>query len=111
MKTKVADLIGRPLAWALLHYGIAVPKEVGACSLETLGWTVWHIGRRHYLFSGNEPDPIVTVMYRNGMWVATVGNFAPLDKVLAGPTALVAGLRCYVAYRAGDEVDIPDRML
>lgn len=34
-----------------------------------------------------------------------------VDHVTYGPTALVAGLRCYVTYKLGDEVEIPEELL
>lgn len=45
---------------------------------------------------------------RHGLWCAGIHN-----KVLGidGPTPLIAAMRCYVASKLGDEVEIPDELL
>jgi hypothetical protein len=46
------------------------------------------------------------------IWFAAVGDISD-DEVLGyrGPTPLVAAMRCFVASRLGDEVDIPEELL
>lgn len=112
MKVKVADLIGRPLAWALLRYGGAQVANPGRFSLGSIGWAHWHIGRRNYLYSGQEGDPIITLLFVHGMWEARTDAIPETsEQCMRGPTPLVAGLRCYVGYKAGEEIDVPERML
>lgn len=64
---------------------------------------------------------------RSGTWYATKhlgdGERAPWTKFICvnkekrkqvrfnGPTALIAGLRCYVASQMGDEVDVPEEIM
>ena len=48
--------------------------------------------------------------YKGRPWYAThpnAGRKAQMD----GPTPLIAAMRCYVASRLGDEVDVPDELV
>ena len=45
----------------------------------------------------------------DGMCAATYGRGAP-DCYVYGPTPLIAAMRCYVASRLGDEVEIPEEL-
>ena len=44
-----------------------------------------------------------------GAWWA--GSEAAPQRPIEGPTALIAAMRCFVASKLGDEVDIPDELL
>jgi len=48
-----------------------------------------------------------------GNWVASVYNYAEADWHLhtEGTTPLIAAMRCYVASKLGDEVDIPTELI
>lgn len=46
----------------------------------------------------------------DGMCAATYGRGAP-DCYVYGPTPLIAAMRCYVASRLGDEVEIPEELV
>lgn len=48
-----------------------------------------------------------------GNWVASVYNYAKADWHLhtEGTTPLIAAMRCYVASKLGDEVDIPTELI
>jgi hypothetical protein len=45
-------------------------------------------------------------------WVASVYNYNEGDWHLhtTGPTPLIAAMRCYVASKLGDEVEVPDEL-
>ena len=45
-------------------------------------------------------------IYQSGVWVAEIGG----NHTTEGPTPLIAAMRCYVASRLGDEVDIPEAL-
>jgi hypothetical protein len=48
----------------------------------------------------------------NGQWLAAKRNNSG-DSMLfakAGPTPLIAGMRCVVASKLGDEVEVPDEL-
>lgn len=44
-----------------------------------------------------------------GAWWA--GSEAEPRRPIEGPTPLIAAMRCFVASRLGDEVDVPDELL
>ena len=58
----------------------------------------------------------ISTTYRSdhNIWVATIWpeNFDPATKTQSsqGPTPLIATMRCYVASKLGDEVEIPDEL-
>ena len=91
-------------------------KAYGAVELWELGFsTDWSQG-----------GPIIereqlNVRYSDGQWVAEwwVDNSGMAKKpaqrfrhnrFVAGPTALIAAMRCFVASRLGDEVNIPEEL-
>lgn len=52
--------------------------------------------------------PVGSVMRTGFEWTATALDRAHIE---FGPTPLVAAMRCFVAYKLGEEVDIPDELL
>lgn len=44
--------------------------------------------------------------YQSGVWVAEIGG----KHTTEGPTPLIAAMRCFVASRLGDEVNIPEEL-
>lgn len=55
-----------------------------------------------------EREVICLLPHANGGWVATVHGVAMPHKT--GETPLIAAMRCYVASKLGDEVDIPEEL-
>lgn len=45
--------------------------------------------------------------YQHNFWCASVGHG---NKRLYGPTPLIAAMRCYVASKLGDEVEVPEEL-
>jgi Protein of unknown function (DUF2591) len=46
------------------------------------------------------------------LWYARLGAKPfPLDAQMTGPTPLIAAMRCYVAFKLGDEVEIPEELI
>ena len=134
MKLKTSDLTGPALDWAvakceqkpLVFRGRKWPTD-GAATVEYAPWAV------HPVVNGSGPfvaslcnstyspstdwaqgGPIIereglsTAKDGDGRWRA--GEYL---KTLHhyGPTPLIAAMRCYVASRLGDEVDIPEELL
>ena len=116
----VYELSGAALDWA-------VAKCEGIDLFETEGWVYDDDGRRPYRPSTDwaQGGPIIE---REGISVAadTAGMFdsfvwfASVDDILVdadeaigvrGPTPLIAAMRCYVASKLGEEVEIPDELL
>lgn len=120
-KIKTANLTGPALDWAvaqaeghdpLLIEGIwrviyTIPTtnpdaDEGRACKRLPNYTTWQEG-----------GPIIEregiSLYKMGhQWLAGTGG--GLGNVF-GPTPLIAAMRCYVASRLGDEVDIPDELL
>jgi len=50
----------------------------------------------------------VTLEYPDdGVWFASID---PSDEVITATTPLVAAMRCYVASKLGDEIDVPEEL-
>ena len=55
-----------------------------------------------------EREGITLRCYTDALWDASIGR--RLDYVANGPTPLIAAMRCYVASKLGDEVEIPEEL-
>jgi hypothetical protein len=62
--------------------------------------THWGIGGRII-----EREHITLRCYTDALWDASIGR---LDYVADGTTPLIAAMRCYVASKLGDEVQLPE---
>ena len=52
-----------------------------------------------------ERERITLRCYTDALWDASIGR---LDYVSDGPTPLIAAMRCYVAFKLGDTVELPE---
>lgn len=104
MKIKTEDLTGPALNWAA-GQALKLPApywdERGCCAPYSTDWS--------------KGGPIIErekmqLTYSDGAdwgaYIWTGQNFAGW-----GPTPLVAAMRCFVASRLGDEVDVPDELM
>jgi hypothetical protein len=48
--------------------------------------------------------------FSDSLWEATAFTKNAQDIVQNGPTPLIAAMRCYVAFKLGDEVEIPEEL-
>jgi hypothetical protein len=48
---------------------------------------------------------------RKGQWEATIWNEATIQNSAYGPTPLIAAMRCYVAFKLGDDIEVPAELL
>lgn len=123
MKIKTAEATGPALRWA-----VAQAEYTHAGSDEFFEFM--HVPYVRDVETGNrvpcEPDtdwsqggPIIeregisTVFQGDAHdWVASLWSYPTSDWVLhtEGPTPLIAAMRCYVASKLGDEVDIPEEL-
>ena len=56
-----------------------------------------------------EREGVGVFKYSNGPeWTARTADYPP--KYFKGPTPLVAAMRCYVASKLGDDVDVPEEL-
>ena len=128
MKIKTSELIGPPLDWATGVAGgtpgLHVVKKAGKVCVygtlqmpsgELLYWPVQPSTDcsqggpiicnikgflfKHWLESNPETCCEARIHNYDGDWIQF------------GPTALIASMRCYVASKLGDEVDIPEELI
>ncbi len=112
MKTKTAELTGMALDWA-----------VDQCEASVAGHKSWYqdflnrgvLSSPRYSTDWARGGPIiereritVDAFVILGQWMAVfcVPNEEPWE--MRGPTPLIAAMRCYVASKLGDEVEVPD---
>lgn len=124
MKIKTSELTDAALDWAVANAaGMLIEvRPSGSCGrpLYVLAaepgrtpwvWspsTSWHfggpiierenIGIRQY---GDFPE---------SRWQADTWAFKFVDPMATGPTPLIAAMRCYVASKLGDEINIPEEL-
>ena len=134
MKVKTSELTGAALDWAVAHVIAKEERQLSALRIVTSG--VRPIIRllkdggnplgegRATDFSTNwaaggpliEPERIELIDDSPG-WLARIdlwsrhGNIDAREIVVGGPTPLIAAMRCLVASRLGEEVDIPEELL
>lgn len=127
MKIKTSELIGPALDWAvakLWYSDRRVELTEGRTGVRVLRDPSYD-GSEHYHWFGfigstdwSQGGPIIE---REGIatapltecWEAQIEpdcNY-PRPKVSYGPTPLIAAMRCYVASKLGDEVEVPDELL
>ena len=112
MKTKTNELTGAALDWA-------VAKCEGKCE----GDFAWYYDRRNafnYSINWAQGGPIIE---REGIGLDQYADYpqwqaftpAPEQQsgqaVCNGPTPLIAAMRCYVASKLGDDVDVPEDLV
>ena len=109
MKIKTSELTGPALDWA-----------VAKCEDKGHLFAGHEVGRLHYSSTWAEGGPIIEregIGFRRGYsdgsgfngWVAQ--RWAQDTTVFEeGPTPLIAAMRCYVASKLGDEVEIPEEL-
>jgi hypothetical protein len=123
MKIKTADLTGLPL-----RYAAAVAEGGTGLSYDTVGtWWITIDGKDRALGGGwaqrfapdidwSQGGPIIE---REDIHLGSERAFKlSADKgravqafLMEGPTKLIAAMRCYVASKLGDEVEVPDELV
>ena len=110
----------------------ALDRAVATCEgVDELLFESHDVGRFHYSTDPAQAWPIIEredinvnrythsevtesgqEIYRKDGWTAftTATVYWMTPKRAYGPTSLIAAMRCYVASRLGDEVDIPDEV-
>jgi hypothetical protein len=107
MKIKTAELNGRALNWA-----VAICDNFPAeNALHLSGDYSWAPGTK-WMHGG----PIIEREIARGMRMQKGMAFYYNDGIdnfeflMRGPTPLIAAMRCYVASKLGDEIDVPDTL-
>jgi hypothetical protein len=105
MKIKTSELTGAALDWA-----------VAACE-HNVGWEPEGEDRDFYSSDWSQGGPIIeregiSVDRMGRAWTAdiadSVGGY--IEHTESGPTPLIAAMRCYVASKLGDDVDVPEEL-
>ena len=111
MKIKTQDLTGPALDWAVALAAGYKPRVYSTQSIRAELPTGGVIAPFMPGFRWAQGGPIIERdgidIYQSGVWVAEIGG----NKTTEGPTPLIAAMRCYVASRLGDEVDIPEELV
>lgn len=122
MKVLTKELTGPALSWAVAKaegYVLDCDEgpEISGLPQSSWGWdpsTKWQQGgpiieREHISLSHFMADPMHTEPY---VIAAVSSDYATQDsRWCAGPTALVAAMRCYVVNKLGETVDIPEELM
>lgn len=109
MKVKTSELIGAALDWAVAKcwygddYDLSIPLfDDGLIFAPSTNWA--HGGPII------EREIAKIERFSDALWEATAFTKNAQDFVQNGPDPLVAAMRCFVASRLGDEVDVPDEL-
>jgi hypothetical protein len=110
MKIKTSELQGAALDWA-----VAKCEKVEFTYEDHPHHEMFCM---HYSTDWSQGGPIVerefiTIMaLEDGGWTASVGELWVAEEGgICGPTPLIAAMRCYVASKLGDEVEIPKALV
>lgn len=115
MKIKTSELAGAALDWAVakcegltgFYYNVFDGAVVSGDEIPYCPSTDWSQGGP---IIEREKLGIVTSTYDVNVWVGSL--YEPEWRFnCAGPTPLIAAMRCYVASKLGDEVDVPEELL
>jgi len=105
MKIKTNELIDNALDWAVAKCeGLAVSVRASQWRNENFP--------HNYSIDWSRGGPIIeregmSVGMVNEYWQAHLSEFGLWEE---GPTPLIAAMRCYVASKLGDEVEIPEEL-
>jgi hypothetical protein len=107
MQAKTFELSGAALDWAVAKCEGASPD-----TLESYIDGMREADDGNYSTNWAQGGPIIErerieLAYMNGTWCASVATAADF---FYGPTPLIAAMRCYVASKLGDVVEIPKEL-
>ena len=104
MDMKTSELTGAALDWAVAKCEKNWAFEPDGCDSYS---TDWQLGGLII-----EREGISLYLDTNNLWQANIfdGNPTVFGSGVEGETPLIAAMRCYVASKLGDEVEIPDEL-
>lgn len=114
MKIKTANLTGPALDWAVAKCEGFTPHQT--CMYDTP--TLWRNGHRYAPSTDwSQGGPIIeregisiTMLFQEWEALLDLNEGDGTVEVCRGPTPLIAAMRCFVASRLGDKVDIPEEL-
>lgn len=115
IKVKAGDLTGVALDWAVDAAETGDPMRV---EYKKDGSGVWMLFDKHNMYAPNGPQKFSTDWKLAGPIIARermsfsdcIDCFAAASKkarTMYGPSHLIAAMRCYVAAKLGDEIEVP----
>ena len=133
MKVKTADLIGPALDWAVAQCEGLNPNSDPKVRRQYVGYSGFAEAAgfgyaiKHYSTDWSQGGAIIEresvellkgnpILFVDGtredLWIAKHQSVADRrPNGVHGPTPLIAAMRCFVASRLGDEVDVPEELL
>jgi hypothetical protein len=110
---KTSELTGAALDWAVAQ--IEKPRLSQSFARKN-AVVLTHGGLYAPAIDWSQGGPIIerdeiSVNWANGQWQAhTVNDQDEYEQIEYGPTPLIAAMRCYVASKLGDEIEIPKEL-
>ena len=106
MKVKTSELTRAALDWAVAQAAKVTPLSHHRSSKH------WWSPSTYWAHGGPiiERECIRLAGGGAGSWFASLDRLTPPARSAYGPTPLIAAMRCYVASKLGDEVDIPEEL-
>lgn len=106
MKIKTAELIGDLLDLVVTRIEVWSAPSIGELTDDEYYSSFWALAgpiieREKISIKAQQPDWTAYIAICDGM----------TDRVLRGPTPIVAAMRCFVASKLGDEVEIPEALI
>lgn len=125
MKIKTSELKDKALDWAVALALGANAVKAPENQLWMLHWSSplfgdqprWSMRAPAYSTDWSQGGPIIereginTYQMQDGAWQANLDYGMVDEAIYHGPTPLIAAMRCFVASKLGDEVDIPEELL
>jgi hypothetical protein len=119
MKLKTSELQGAALDWAVAKCEGELSQHGGQVHLveskvrfyeDTLD--IQYTPSTDWAQGGPiiERDIAKVERFSDALWEATAYTKDAQDIVQSGPTPLIAAMRCYVASKLGDEVEVPNEL-
>ena len=116
-KLKVSSLKGLALDWAVEYALLTkkVPNPEQRAAIASRNRRVSEVG---YSTNWDQGGPIieqekidVNFSTEDNSWIAGLKLFdEQCDQMYKGPTPLIAAMRCYVASKFGDTIEIPEKL-
>jgi hypothetical protein len=112
MKVKTSELTGAALDWAVAkaegNVQLQYDSREGLIIRNILGWIPYRPS-----VAWQQGGPIIEREYIE--WIIDLAWNAAIrggdkDDIAHGPTPLIAAMRCYVASKLGDEIEIPEEL-
>lgn len=119
MKIKTSTLKDAALDWAVWTAAGGAAAYPGTASGKAF-LKLWKGNSAKYIHPSTnwsqggtviEREGINTYQTQDGTWQANLDYGMVDEAIYHGPTPLIAAMRCFVASRLGDEIEIPDEVL